>query len=345
MNEIGNKRLYKHLTEPVINKKVPIKQIIIKKIGTKKNNLLQNENNKKNNSKILEKSLLNKSAILKRDEHEEIHNNKNINLDYFNSACFTKNPETKIKYMSRFNTTIIKPAIVQQSFLKPIIMPTNIRASGNLENDLFFQQILNNCSQNNNIQNNIKIQSNDKIYKKKNINCTNKFINKKENINPNNQGYTIKRKVIIQKNIKNKNIKANITKEKVKDFLLINPKPKNEDNLIIHKLDKNNTLKLKIENRMRFKTLQPKIKEEKILNETIKDEIKDNFVKKEEKQNNDLRKSMKPIETINNITVNNTLKQTYKEMIKCKTIVVGLNNQIGNNKEFGPRDSIRFKDN
>ena len=149
----------------------------------------------------------------------------------------------------------------------------------------------------------------------------------------------------IQKNIKNKNIKANITKEKVKDFLLINPKPKNEDNLIIHKLDKNNTLKLKIENRMRFKTLQPKIKEEKILNETIKDEIKDNFVKKEEKQNNDLRKSMKPIETINNITVNNTLKQTYKEMIKCKTIVVGLNNQIGNNKEFGPRDSIRFKDN
>ena len=54
---------------------------------------------------------------------------------------------------------------------------------------------------------------------------------------------------------------------------------------------------------------------------------------------------MKPIEKINNITVNNTLKQTYKEMIKCKTIIVGLNNQIKINKEIGPRDSIRFKEN
>ena len=37
MNEIGNKCLYKHMTEPVFNKKGgPIKQIIIKKYGTKK---------------------------------------------------------------------------------------------------------------------------------------------------------------------------------------------------------------------------------------------------------------------------------------------------------------------
>lgn len=344
MNEIGNKRLYKHLTEPVINKKAPIKQIIIKKIVTKNNNGLQNENNENNNSKILGKSILNKSAILNRIENEEIPNSKNIHLDFFNSTGFTKNQETKIKYMNRFNTTIIKPAIVQQSFLKPIIMPVNIQSSGNLENDLFFQ-IMNNSSYTNNAPKNLQIQKNDKIYKKKNINCTNDFINKKENINPNTLGNSIKRKAIIQKNIKNRNNKINKDKEKVKDILLINPQPKNKDNLIIHKMGKNNNLKLKIENRIKFKTLQPKIKEEKIINGTTKDEIKNNVVKKEEKQKNDLRKSMKPIETINNITVNNTLKQTFKEMIKCKTIVVGLNNQIGNNKEFGPRDSIRFKNN
>ena len=49
MNEIGNKCLYKHMTEPVFNKKGgPIKQIIIKKYGTKKNNISQNEKNKNN---------------------------------------------------------------------------------------------------------------------------------------------------------------------------------------------------------------------------------------------------------------------------------------------------------
>ena len=79
MNEIGNKRLYKHMTEPVFNKKGgPIKQIIIKKYGTKKNNISQNEKNKNNNSKIKEKSLLNKSAILNRFEYEEISKTKKL---------------------------------------------------------------------------------------------------------------------------------------------------------------------------------------------------------------------------------------------------------------------------
>ena len=43
-----------------------------------------------------------------------------------------------------------------------------------------------------------------------------------------------------------------------------------------------------------------------------------------------MRKSMKPLEKISNIIFNNTLKQTYEEMIKHKTIVVGLNNYIIN---------------
>ena len=53
---------------------------------------------------------------------------------------------------------------------------------------------------------------------------------------------------------------------------------------------------------------------------------------------------MKPIEKINNITVNNTLRKTYKEMIKNKKIVVGLNSYMEkeNNKERGPRDSLKF---
>ena len=342
MNEIRNKPLYKHMTEPVLNKKgIPIKQIIIKKYGTKKNSISPNEKNKNNISKIEEKYLLNKSAFLNRDEFEEIPKTKNN----ISSLSFFKNREAKIKYNSIFNTTIIKPTIVQQSVLKPIIMPVNIRTSGNLHDDFFIQQILNNNSQINDKPNNIQIQKNDYIYKKKNIKNNNENINQKENINPNSSGNTIKRKIIIQKNIKHTNNNMNKERDKGKNVLIINPQPKDKDTLIIQKLDKNNSLKLKIANRKKFQTLQPKIKEGNILNETKKKEIKDNSINKDSIQSNDLRKSMKPIETINNITVNNTLKQTYNEMIKCKTIIVGLNNQIKTNKEIGPRDSIRFKNN
>ena len=341
MNEIGNKRLYKHMTEPVFNKKGgPIKQIIIKKYGTKNNNISLNKRNK-NNSKIEEKSFLNKSAILNRFEHEEIPKTK-INI---NSINFNKNRDSKMKYNSIFNTTIIKPAIVQQSILKPIIMPVNILTSGNLNEEFFIQKIINNSSQTNNIQKDNQIKKNTQIYKKKNINKNiNENIEKKENINPNSFGNNGKRKIIIQKNIKHKNDKVNKENDKRKNILLLNPQPKDKDTLIIQKLDKNNSLKLKIANRKKFQTFEPKIKEENILNEKL-NEIKDNSNNKDSRQINDLRKSMKPIEKINNITVNNTLKQTYKEMIKCKTIIVGLNNQIKINKEIGPRDSIRFKDN
>ena len=163
MNEIGNKRLYKHMTEPVFNKKGgPIKQIIIKKYRTKKNNISLNERNK-NNSKIEEKSFLNKSAILNRFEHEEIPKAK-INI---NSINFNKNRDSKMKYNSIFNTTIIKPAIVQQSILKPIIMPVNILTSGNLNEEFFIQKIINNSSQTNNIQKDNQIKKNTQIYKKK----------------------------------------------------------------------------------------------------------------------------------------------------------------------------------
>ena len=341
MNEIPNKPLYKHMTEPVLNKKgIPIKQIIIKKYGTKKNSISPIEKNKNNISKLEGKYLSNKSAFLNRDELEEIPKTKNnINSSFF------KNREAKLKYNSIFNTIIIKPTIVQQSVLKPIIMPVNIRTSGNLHDDFFIQQILNNRVQINDKPNNMQIQKNDYIYKKKNIKNINENINQKENINPNSSGNTIKRKIIIQKNIKHKNINMNKERDKRKNVLLINPQPKDKDTLIIHKLDKNNFLKLKIVNRKKFQTLQPKLKEENILNVTTKNEMKDNSINKDLRQSNDLRKSMKPIETINNITINNTLKQTYKEMIKCKTIIVGLNNQIKTNKEIGPRDSIRFKNN
>ena len=132
--------------------------------------------------------------------------------------------------------------------------------------------------------------------------------------------------------------------DKNKNILLLNPQPKDKDTLIIQKLDKNNSLKLKIANRKKFQTFEPKIKEENILNETS-NEIKDNSNNKDSRQINDLRKSMKPIEKINNITVNNTLKQTYKEMVKHKTFIVGLHNYTINDHYKGPRDSIKLNNN
>ena len=69
----------------------------------------------------------------------------------------------------------------------------------------------------------------------------------------------------------------------------------------------------------------------------ISDEYKDNM------KDNSIRNSMKPIEKINNVTVNNTLKHTYDELIKNKKIVVGLNNYFEKYEGKKPLDSINFK--
>ena len=71
--------------------------------------------------------------------------------------------------------------------------------------------------------------------------------------------------------------------------------------------------------------------------EIISDEYKDNM------KDNSIRNSMKPIEKINNFTVNNTLKHTYDELIKNKKIVVGLNNYFEKYEGKKPLDSINFK--
>ena len=143
-------------------------------------------------------------------------------------------------------------------------MPVNIRTSGNLNDEFFIQKILNNNSQTNIIQKDKQIQKNAQIYKKKNIKNYKENIDIKENINPNSLGNNIKRKVIIQKNIKHKNDNMNKEKDKGKNILLI--------------FKKINSLKLKIANRTKFKTFQPKIKDENILNKTTKNEIKDNSI-------------------------------------------------------------------
>ena len=362
MDEFRNKHLYNNLTVKVRAKKIiPIRQIIIKKNGTnvksiipkpKYNNITYNND---------ESGILHTSEFLNTINQDEIQLKKdNINLsDFMNRTITTMN------YNKALNKTIIKPVIFQQSVLKPIVMPINIRSSENLKDEYCIQKLLNSNSEINDSTNNTKIGINnktDKTIHKNEIKNDNK-----ENINPNYSGNTIRKRVIIQKSIKHKHIINNKKNEndiiKTKNIILMNPQPKEKDNVIIKKISQINFPKLRIDKGNKNNRLIPNLKEKdlfiakfKSINKNIhKNDVmyKSQRLKGEEnnknksfinnKEENLLRKSMRPIEKINNITVNNTLKQTYEDMIKHKSIIVSLNNNYENNKEIGPRDSIRFK--
>ena len=342
MEEKENKRLCNNQTLKVRTKKIVArKQIIIRKNGTKINN---NISKKKSSSlsKIDENSILHKSALLSKANHNDF----SIIKDNFDLNHILFNPRATINYNKTFGRTIIRPTIIKQSFLKPIFLPINIRSSATLNERYFTECTMKSNSQDNYIINKSKLDKNYSMNNKNQI-CE-KINNKKENINPNISDNTIKRKVIIQKSIKYKTI--NVENEKL-------------TNKMKTKVNKNNSPKLSILNRNKFKTLEPKIQKENIFyntirnNERIMDKYKFPNTKNEEIissnsnpnnfDENNLRKSMKPIEKINNITVNNTLRKTYKEMIKNKKIVVGLNSYMEkeNNKERGPRDSLKFMEN
>ena len=285
----------------------------------------------------------------------------NFNLDESNST---------MKYPI-LSTTIVKPAIIQQSVLKPIIMPINIRSSSNFDDQYFFHRVIN-------YNDNIEIIT-DKV---KDNNIIDNGENKKENNNnSNNINNIVRRKVIIQKNIRLKNKDNTIKKAKIinkqKNLLLNQPLPKDQNTLIIRKISEINSQNLK------FAYINPKnksklkMKKESLYNDNNKENIssnininsKDEIKQKDRKEkikkanyyktdinreiisdeykdnmkDNSIRNSMKPIEKINNVTVNNTLKHTYDELIKNKKIVVGLNNYFEKYEGKKPLDSINFK--
>ena len=360
-----NEYLYKHNTEKINRKKFgPIKQIIIRKKESKKNNLHKSyiSHIEKIEKIDNDNSILHKSAMIDNNNY-----NKNpIIKDNFNSD--ESNSTMKYPILS---TTIVKPAIIQQSVLKPIIMPINIRSSSNFDDQYFFHRVIN-------YNDNIEIIT-DKV---KDNNIIDNGENKKENNNnSNNINNIVRRKVIIQKNIRLKDKDNTIKKAKIinkhKNLLLNQPLPKDQNTLIIRKISEINSPNLK------FAYINPKnksklkMKKESLYNDNNKENIssnininsKDEIKQKDRKEkikkanyyktdinreiisdeykdnmkDNSIRNSMKPIEKINNVTVNNTLKHTYDELIKNKKIVVGLNNYFEKYEGKKPLDSINFK--
>ena len=366
MDEIKFKKINNHPIDKVRTKNfIHKKQIIIRKKGTTVNNLIKEKNNKKD--KIKDNSKFNKSAILNKinNMNTSIIKDKNDINNYFT------NSNNKMSLHRSLNSTIVKPVIYHESYLKPIILPVNIRYSGNFEdqNKHLIQQIMNKTSQTIDISKSRNIEKTNKIKLK--IDSIEKVDKNKENINKNSKGNNIRRKVIIQKNMKinNKlyNGKNENEKKHNKYMLLNHPLPKEEDSLIIRRIKKN-SLKSNFEKRKKFNTMIPKIEKEnntKYVSENKENELnninRESLIYKSQKlateinqlpkseivnnKGNNLRKSMKSQEKINNIIVNNTLKQTYKEMVKHKTFIVGLHNYTINDHYKGPRDSIKLNNN
>lgn len=365
MDEIENKKLYKPNTEIIRTKKiVPMRQIVIRKNGTKVYNILKEK--KSDNFNIENNSIFLKSAILNRINKKE----KVAKKDNNNSSNNINTSKETMNLNKSLNTTIVRPVIYQESFLKPIILPVNVKYSGNFEDQdhHVIEQIMKKNYQTINISNDLNVERKRKIKQK--INSIEKINTNKENINQNSQTNKVKRKIIIQKNVKLKNKipnKQNMNDEiKRKNLLLNHPLPKEQDPLIITRLNKNKSLKLYLEKRTKYNTMAQEIKKENITTDNNKENeidsikktnliYKSSKLKKEDNKilssninknnTNILRKSMKPFEKVNNIIVNNTLKQKYGEMIKHKTIVVGLQNHIIKDQLKSPRDSIRLGNN
>ena len=172
----------------------------------------------------------------------------------------------------------------------------------------------------------------------------------KENINKNSKGINIRRKVIIQKNMKINNKLyngKNENKKKHNKYILLksNFEKRKKFNTMIPKIEKENNTKYVSDNK---ENELNNINRESLIYKSQKLATEINQLPKFEIVNNkgnNLRKSMKSQEKINNIIVNNTLKQTYKEMVKHKTFIVGLHNYTINDHYKGPRDSIKLNNN
>lgn len=349
MEEIGNKYLYNNKTEKIRTKKiVPIRQIIIRKNGTKVNTIFKEISNIPH--KIKRYSNLYNSAIFSRGKYNEI---KTL-TDKINLSNKINEPKEILNYKTSVNKTIVKPVIYQESFLKPIILPVNVKYFDDFENQDYNQLTATNNSQTIDISKDIKNKNLQKIKHK--FFPIEKIDTNKENINQNIKENIIRKKVIIQKNTKfNDKYIYNQKNNETKQFLN-GPLPKEQDTLVINKLKTHNSLKSHLEKRIKYNTIQPKLNLDNIFNNNTKDKTRNNIIYKSQRlskeqnvstinnKDNLLRKSMKPLEKMNNITINNTLKQKYEDIIKDKKIVVGLNHQIEKYSQIGPKDSIRFKE-
>ena len=323
------KYLYKHNTEKIPTKTNFQNKLIIIRKKEKTNNFLHKSyipqiEKITNKEKIEdENSILYKSAMIINNDN---YNKYSIIKENINLSDIINKPKSTIKYNTALNTTIVKPPIIEHSVLKPIIMPSNISSSVNFENQDFLQQLMDS-----DFNRTKKEKQKDNIIQNFEYNKENK-----ENIIPNNNTKNIRKKVIIQKFIKHKDniIKSN----QPKSILLNQPLPKEQNTLIIRKIsDINNINDIKRKNR--------KEKINKSFNYRTDNNHETNKFNLNNMNSNDnnLRKSMKPIEKIKNITVNNTLKQKYEELIKDKKIVVRLKDYFENKEDKGPRDSIRYK--
>ena len=178
MEEIGNKYLYNNKTEKIRTKKiVPIRQIIIRKNGTKVNTIFKEISNIPH--KIKRYSNLYNSAIFSRGKYNEIQ----TLTDKINLSNKINEPKEILNYKTSVNKTIVKPVIYQESFLKPIILPVNVKYFDAFENQDYNQLTATNNSQTIDISKDIKNKNLQKIKHK--FFPIEKIDTNKENINQN----------------------------------------------------------------------------------------------------------------------------------------------------------------
>ena len=272
-------------------------------------------------------------------EHElPVQNMEHINKEYQLKDIINKT-KTTYSYSKALRTTVVKPVIVQEvTTRKPIIAPVDIRTPVNFlegkplsSEDLLIQNFFNNTSS--------LVEANEKDYSNSYLFQGNNFLPQSvqfttSQIQPqlqyNNFNYTSQsvqypsqnNNAITQINIEAGNFTLpTIEKVQQKNVIEFNPQSEREG-------------QKKIINKPIART-QPKTQSTKM--RTVKKIVKSQG---RLKKNQDISKSLRPQEKIENITVNNMLKSTYPVLIQQKKIK---EQKYEETEEKIPKDSIRPK--
>ena len=281
-----------------------------------------------------------------------VQNLEQINKEYQLKDIINKT-QTTYSYSKALSTTVVKPVIVQEvTTRKPIIAPVDIRTPVNFfegqplnSEDLIIQNFFKNTTP--------MVEATEKDYSSSYLFQGNNFLSQSVQyptyqIEPNQQTYQQQHKNVnfLSQSVTFPSQKKNIgivqSNFQTGNFTRPQVEKVQKKTVIIQDFDSQTAKETqrKIINPQIVRT-QPKTQTKKV--KVVKKIVKSKNITNQDsgKKSQDLAKSLKPHEKLENITVNNMLKSTYPVLIQKKKIEA--QNHDDKTEEKIPRDSVRQK--
>ena len=277
-----------------------------------------------------------------------IKNLEQVNEEYQLKDIINKT-KTMVNYNTALSTTVVKPVIVQEVITrKPIIAPVDYKTPVNFfegqplsEEDLIIQNFFKNTSPmvqatSQDISNSYLFNGNNGILAQSVQYPT----QQEQYYNVSHLSQSVQYPSQKQNDVQVNNVSQNSQNYLRPQVQKVQPKKINYKKYFHH----NEVNSHNINTNVKAVRKQPKIQFKKV--EPVKNVSKSLIVAQIEnrtRKNQEIRKSLRPVEKIENITVNNMLKVTYPVLIEQKKIDEQSDEEVEDPEAKIPRDSIRFK--